>query len=171
MKKRHTQSFKLKVVEKALNRTNNDTLESVAKQYGIGYSTLTRWMYEVKQGKLTEERSAAMPKHKRPVDWSVEEKLQAIMDTERLDERDKGRYCREKGIYQHQIEHWKQQLMSKTDNNEQTQQYKTQIKALKEENKRLQKELARKEKALAEAAALMILKKKAQALFGSDEED
>lgn len=40
---------------------------------------------------------------------------------------------------------------------------------LKKENKQLQRELQRKEKALAEAAALLILKKKAQALFGSDE--
>jgi hypothetical protein len=51
--------------------------------------------------------------------------------------------------------------MSKPNTNEQTQQYKAQIKALKVENQRLQKELTRKEKALAEAAALMVLKKKA----------
>ncbi len=50
-------------------------------------------------------------------------------------------------------------MMSKQDN-EQTHRYKTEIRGLKDENKRLQRELHRKEKALAEAAALMILKKK-----------
>lgn len=171
MRKNHTQSFKIKAVEKALNRAQHQTLGQVADQLSIGYSTLTRWMYEVKQGKLSEESSAMLTKPKRPGDWTAEEKLQAIVETEQLSEQDKGRYCREKGLYQHQIDHWKRQLMSKTNNNEQNQQYQAQIKALKEENKRLQKELARKEKALAEAAALIVLKKKAQALLGSDEED
>lgn len=170
MRKKHTQSFKLQAVEKALSRSEHQTLGQLAEQLGIGYSTLTRWMLEVKLGKLTEE-SVPMAKSKRPADWTAQEKLQAILDTERLSEQDKGRYCRQKGLYQQKIEQWKEQLMSKPqNNNEQTQQYKAQIKALKEENQRLQKELARKEKALAEAAALMVLKKKAQALFGSDEE-
>jgi len=168
MRKKHTQSFKLQAVEKALSRSEHQTLGQLAEQLGIGYSTLTRWMLEVKQGKLAEE-SAPMAKSKRPVDWTAQEKLQAILDTERLSEQDKGRYCRQKGLYSQQIEQWKEQLMSKPQNNNE-QQYKAQIKALKEENQRLQKELARKEKALAEAAALMVLKKKAQALFGSDEE-
>ncbi len=171
MRKRPGNAFKLKVVEKALNRTNHETLAKIAEQFGNGYSTLTRWMLEVKQGKLTEEPSVSAPKEKRPQDWTAGEKLQAIVDTERLNEPEKGRYCREKGLYTHQIEQWKQQLMSKPNTNEQTQQYKAQIKALKAENQLLQKELTRKEKALAEAAALMVLKKKAQALFGPDAED
>lgn len=169
MKKRHTKSFKLKAVEKALNRPGHQTLGQLAEQLGIGYSTLTRWMYDVKQGKLSEQSTAAL-QHKRPEDWTGAEKLRAIIDTEALSEQEKGRYCREQGLYQHQIEQWKQQLMSKNDNDNQNQ-YKEQLKALKAENQRLQKELARKEKALAEAAALLVLKKKAQTLFGSDGED
>lgn len=171
MRKRHTKSFKLKVVENALHRRNDQTLSDIAQHHDIGYSTLTRWMHDVKKGKLTEASGEKTPNPKRPGDWTDEQKLQAIIDIHSLNEQDKGRYCREKGLYLHQLEHWKQQLMSKTNNNGQTQQHKAQIKALKEENKRLEKELARKEKALAEAAALMVLKKKAQALFGSDEDN
>jgi cytidylate kinase len=47
----------------------------------------------------------------------------------------------------------------------------SELKALKEENKRLEKEIRRKDKALAEAAALLILKKKAAMIFGEREED
>jgi transposase len=46
--------------------------------------------------------------------------------------------------------------------------------ALKEEQKRakqLEKELQKKEKALAEAATLLLLRKKAQAIWGDDEEE
>lgn len=170
MKKRASKQFKLKVVETALKRNNQHTLKDIAEQFGIGYSTLTRWMQEVKLGKLTDTPSTANSKPKPPKDWSLAEKLQAIVDTERLSEQDKGRYCRSQGIYQHQIEHWKQALKN-TQTDIQSADLKSENRALKAENKRLQKELARKEKALAEAAALMVLKKKAQVLFGSDEED
>ena len=62
MRKNHTQSFKIKAVEKALNRAQHQTLGQVADQLSIGYSTLTRWMYEVKQGKLSEDSSAMLTK-------------------------------------------------------------------------------------------------------------
>jgi transposase-like protein len=169
MAKRYTKSFKLKVVEKAVNRSNNETLASMCNQYGIGYSTLTRWMYEVKQGKLSEQEYAPGAEEKPPQAWTAQEKLQAIVDTERLSEQDKGQYCRNKGIFLHQIAQWKQSIMSKSDN-DQKQSDKAEIRALKEQNKRLQQELRRKEKALAEAAALLVLKKKAQALL-EDEDD
>lgn len=171
MTKRHSQSFKIQVVEKALNRSSQETLAQIADQQGIGYSTLTRWMYQIREGELTDQSPATPVTEQRPQDWRADQKLQAIIDTERLNEQDKGHYCREHGVYQHQIDHWKQQLMSKTNDSQQAQQHKAQIKALKAENQRLQKELSRKEEALAEAAALMILKKKAHALFGSGGED
>jgi transposase-like protein len=164
-------SFKIQVVEKALSRSPDETLAQIADQHDIGYSTLTRWMHQVKQGTLTDQLPMTSAKEQRPQDWTVEQKLQAVIDTEGLNAQDKGRYCREHGVYQHQIDHWKHQLMSKTNDNKQAQQQKAQIKALKAQDKRLQQELARKEKALAEAAALIVLKKKAQALFGSGEED
>lgn len=170
MGKRHSNSFKLQAVEKALNRSHGQTLAEIAEHYSIGYSTLTRWMQDVKQGNLSEESAATISKHKRPQDWILEEKVQAIVDTERLSDEDKGKYCRSKGIYVHQLEDWKQALKN-TQINKNDPKLKSENRALKAENKRLQKELARKEKALAEAAALIVLKKKAQVLFESGEED
>lgn len=166
MGKRHSNSFKLQAVEKALKRQSDQTLAELAEHFGIGYSTLTRWMHEVKQGNLSDESA----KTKRPQDWTIEEKWQAIVDTERLTEDDKSRYCRHHGIYLHQLEEWKKALKDK-QNNSSDSQLRNEIRELKAQNKRLQKELARKEKALAEAAALIVLKKKAQALLDPDAED
>ena len=45
------------------------------------------------------------------------------------------------------------------------------VRTLKKENKSLKKDLNRKEKALAETAALLVLKKKAQEIWGGPEED
>ena len=42
---------------------------------------------------------------------------------------------------------------------------------MQNEKEKLEKELAKKEKALAEAAALLVLRKKADAIWGTDEED
>ena len=76
-------------------------------------------------------------------------------------------YCREKGIYTHHIKQWKQEVIqANTGANRQDD--KAQLKTLKEENKPLKQELRRKEKVLAETAALLVLKKKAQQIWGSD---
>lgn len=45
------------------------------------------------------------------------------------------------------------------------------LRAERKEKEKLEEELARKEKALAEAAALLVLRKKADAIWGTDEED
>lgn len=167
MGKWQSTAFKLNAVEKALGRHEDETLEHVAQQIGIGYSTLTRWMTQVNTGKLTTTISTSASR--RPEDWSAEEKWQALLDTATLTEPDLGVYCRRHGLYSHHLQQWKDAFMRKTTD-ETTQTLKAQNRALKDENKRLQRELHRKEKALAEAAALIILKKKAQALFETDED-
>lgn len=166
MKKRYTNSFKIKVVEKALSRSNDETLEHIALHYGIGHSTLSRWLFEVNEGKLVTDSGSET--RTRPADWTSEAKLQALVDSDGLDEQETGRYCREKGLYQHHLSQFKEDLMSHSSS-KQPPQYKADIRRLKAENKRLQRELTRKDKALAEAAALLILKKKAEILFGLDE--
>jgi transposase-like protein len=169
MRKRLSPSFKLNAVENALSRGTAETVAQVAKRHGIGYSTLTRWMIEVKQGRLTRQ-DTPLSREKQPQDWEPAEKFQALVDTASLNEPDRGRYCRQHGLFEHHLTQWKQECMA-TRNNEPDEKLKAENRALREENKRLQRELTRKEKALAEAAALMILKKKAQAMFGVNEDD
>ena len=107
-------------------------------------------------------------KEKRAQDWHSAEKLQAIFGCEKLDEEAQSAYCRQKGLYPDHIKQWKQAII---DANKGTNQHvdKTQLKLLKDENKQLKQELNRKEKALAETATLLVLKKKVQAIWASDE--
>ena len=170
MGKRQSTEFKLKAVERALSRRDDETLEQIAQELGLGYSTLTRWLSQVQQGRLTKPVSNTRAHEKSPKEWTAPEKWQALVAYEGLDEQARGPYCRAQGIYSHQLDEWRATMMSKQDN-EQTHRYKTEIRGLKGENKRLQRELHRKDKALAEAAALMILKKKAAVLFGMDEDN
>lgn len=153
---KHSVSFKVKAVEQALQRSAEETLSQCAARNGIGYSTLTNWMAQARQGKLTVTDTVVQ--EKRPRDWSAAEKLQAVIEIAALNEEDKGRYCRQNGVFGPQLTQWKQEMMRSP--NEQTPVLKAENRALKEELKQVRRELAHKEKALAEAAALLILKKK-----------
>ena len=168
MKAKMSLSFKQTTVAAALNRPGDVGLEQFAKERGVGYSTLQKWLWLAREGKLGETSHACATRAKRPVDWTTNEKWQAVLDCAGKDESAKAIYCRQHGLFQHHLEQWKQELMTKSKTNDHT--VRDENRALKEENKQLKRELARKEKALAEAAALITLRKKLATLWAEDEE-
>ena len=135
---------------------------SLASEVGINQSTLSRWVREyAKVGK-----AGGLMKAIRPQDWAAEEKLNAVLGYEKLEEEERGRYLREKGLHEVYLERWKQQIIEGLTAAKQTKK-DPRDKRIKE----LEKELRRKEKALAETAALLVLKKKAQAIWGDREDE
>jgi transposase-like protein len=102
----------------------------------------------------------------------MEEKFNHLLASNNLEAIELGKYCRKHGLYTHQLLEWRKLfIMTKNNNALNAANHLSELKALKEENKRLEKEIRRKDKALAEAAALLILKKKAAMIFGEREED
>ncbi len=172
MKAKFTQSFKIQAVEKALNRADNVSHDEVATILGVGKSTLSKWIMKSRNNEFESTTAAerlAENKEKRPQDWSQKERLDIIMVCHCLDEKSTNEYCRTHGIYPHHLTQWKQALMNNSPNTQKTQGH-SEIKTLKAENKTLKKELHRKEKALAETAALLVLKKKVHDIWGTDED-
>lgn len=167
MATKFSQSFKNNVVEKVLTRAPEVTLEDLAKDYGIAKSTVGRWVRETRQTK-TGDPETMTTKEKRPQDWNEAEKLQAIIESASLDDEEKNAWCRQAGIYAHHLSQWKQAIIQ-SERGQTGPENRAILKALKAENKQLKQELNRKEKALAETAALLVLKKKAQTLWASDE--
>lgn len=163
MKTRYTDGFKQQAVEKALLRGPEVTMTALAEEWGIGYSTLTRWISESKTPGAVE-----VPMSKHRSDCTAAERLEAVIACDGLDETELGAYCREKGIYPHQVVQWKSQFVQETTRKPGMQ---TETKQLKQENKGLKKELRRKEKALAEVAALLVLQKKVDAMWRGHEDD
>ena len=102
---------------------------------------------------------------KRAEQWSAEEKLKAVVEYTDLDEEARGKYLREKGLYSAQIERWRAEAMEALGKAG-----KKKKDANSQRIRELEAELRRKEKALAEAAALLVLKKKVQETWG-DRED
>jgi transposase-like protein len=101
--------------------------------------------------------------------WSLAKKLKAIIETSSLTDDAINRYCRQQGLYKNQIEQWKLEFMSERDNS--AKETANELKSLRAKNKQLQRELQRKEKALAEASALLLLKKNLDQLWFVDEDN
>lgn len=169
MSAKFSQSFRAAVIEKALSRDRDVTMNDIANEYGISRATVDRW---IREAQLTKTISPAKMtnEEKRPQDWTKTERLQAIIECAGFDESAVSAYCRKKGLYPHHIKQWKADFTG-NDTAETAQHDRTQVKQLKAENKSLKQELHRKEKALAETAALLVLKKKVQHLLGDGEDN
>ena len=172
MRARYSHSFKRQAVEKALSRAEGTTLVAITDSLGIGQSTLNKWMVKSRNQQLgsnSEHDSASIGgvrKQKRPQDWSHEERLDMVIACGGLDEAAMNQLCRERGLYAHHVTQWKQDFISASTANE-----RTEAKSLKGEVRELKKELNRKDKALAETAALLVLQKKVSAIWGNDEDN
>lgn len=163
---RYNPQFKQQAVEKALSRSAEKTLQEVATELSIGYSTLQKWMRQSKQGQL-EIVTASDHQEQRPQDWSLSQKFEAIMDCHAFSADEISAYCRERGIYPHHLSAWKQSFLSDNSGTDS----KTQCRQLKKDVKRLESELNRKDKALSETAALLVLSKKCQAFWTETKDD
>ena len=172
---RSTQEFKVQSVEKALSRRADQTLKNIADDLGVGQSTLQRWIRLAKDNKLEKPESpmSKEPKvgstEKSPQDWNKTQRFEAIMHCHSMNDEQMSSYCRENGIYPHHLTEWRTEFLSHNQGSESLS--RREQKKLKQENKRLQKELNRKDRALSETAALLVLSKKCQAIWGEKEDD
>jgi transposase len=106
---------------------------------------------------------------KRPQDWSPEEKLQVVIEAATVSEEDLGAFLRRQGLHEAQLKQWRQLVLSGLKQQPMRSGKTTTADARRV--RELERELTRKEKALAEAAALLILKKKAQMIWGDADDN
>ena len=107
--------------------------------------------------------SAKLPEH-----WSAEAKLAVVIETSALSEIELSQHCRKKGLYPEQVKAWRQACHGQDVARQQSRDERAQTRADRKRIRELERELNRKEKALAEAAALLVLRKKLHALWGED---
>jgi transposase-like protein len=159
----YSKEFKEKLI-KLMLPPKNKSVKELVEEYHIHEQTLYRWRKEAKsKGTVYQDNKGTKQK------YSKEMQLQIIIETSQLNSHDLSEYCRRKGIYAEEIAAWKKAYIN-GETDEQSK-IKQELKDKDAELKRTKKELDRKEKALAEAAALLVLKKKMQAIWNSDEEN
>ena len=164
--KRYSKERKQAVLAKMMPPQNISTME-LSEQSGIPYPTLYSWRKQAKN------KGCAVPgNNKNPESWSSSDKFAIVLETASLNEAELGEYCRKKGLYAEQIQQWKQACVNANATQiESSKADKERSKYDKKKIKNLERELNRKEKALAETAALLVLQKKAQEIWGEPEDD
>ena len=144
---------------------NNGPLHQLSQEEGISKSTLRLWRSEARaKGKLLPAGNSG------PDGWTARDKFAAVMESAAMNEAELGEYCRQRGLYREQLRVWREACerandWERTASNRIARETKDDKKRIRE----LERELTRKEKALAETAALMVLRKKAEAIWGPAE--
>ena len=143
------------------------SVKKVSEEEGISTATLYHWRQQLRRS------GAAVPNNNTSSEqWSAQTKLAIVAETYSMTESELSQYCREKGLFPEQIQSWRSECMQGfKSSKEQEAEAKKQAKADKLEIKELKKDLRLKEKALAETAALLVLRKKLRAFYGEEPED
>ncbi len=143
----------------------NASLKRLSAEEGISIGTLSRWRTEARaRGQLLPDGQSG------PEGWSAQDKFAAVIETAAMNEADLSEYCRRRGLYPEQIRVWRDACERANDwGRAASRQIARETREPQKRIRELERELARKEKALAEAAALMVLRKKAEAIWGRRE--
>jgi len=160
---KYSEEFKKAMIQK-LAVPGAISAASLSTDVNVPQATLSRWLREC--GNIYNMKK----KNKLPRDWTPENKLKAIIEYENIsDEEERGAFLRKNGLYSSYIEIWKKEFLEALTTTTGNRKKKKDPKDLK--IKGLEKELWRKEKALAETAALLVLKKKADLIWGEQEDE
>ena len=149
---------------------------SLAEEVGVAQATLSRWKREAANlGTMTTQDQSNEPKEKtvarRPQDWSPEEKVQVLAETAALSNRELGGYLRRKGLHLATLKQWRASVNSALGKPQPKAKKGREQKEAEKRIRKLERELRRKDAALAETAALLVLKKKVQEIWGDGDDD
>jgi transposase-like protein len=163
----YTEAFKDAMVEKMVV-PGGVTASVLSKETGISQPTLSKW----KKSRAKVESMAKDRTRRRPQDWTAEERLNAIVETSKMSEEDLGSYLRREGLHSSHLEQWKADFVEvQKAHLTKGGKRKRFVSEEKKKIRELEREIRRKDKALAEATALLILKKKAELIWGLVEDD
>ena len=165
----YTEGFKANLVRR-MACPNGISASALAREVGVPQQSLSRWLRDA-SAVIQPDNSPIPPEShmppKRPQDRSAEEKLKIVIESEIIPEEQLGAFLRRNGIHEAQLREWRSLMLTGLQKPPRPSSKKS------EETRKihqLEKELQRKEKALAEAAAIIILKKKVQSIWGGEDE-
>lgn len=146
---------------------SNESANLISRETGIPEATLYNWKKQARAngiavpgGEVESER------------WSTQDKFLIVVETAAMNEMERAEYCRSRGLFVEQIDAWRDACMQANGGiAKHAAQLKKELKSKEQELKQVTRELNRKEAALAETAALLVLRKKAQAIWGDPEDE
>lgn len=165
-RKRYSKEIKKAAIARIMP-PNNEAVKPISKELGMSEQTLYKWRNEARSA------GKSVPGNGRTPDrWSSEDKFLVVLETYTMNQSGLAEYCRKKGLYKEQIDAWRSVCLSANAGEiNQTKQLSEDLKEEKRRSTEIKKDLRKKEKALAEASALLLLRKKAQAIWGDQEDE
>jgi transposase-like protein len=167
---RRAPDFKEQALSKARQRGSR-TLDEVAAELNMPLGTLKGWLQTPTKRSVDIAVPSSLPQSLPARQWSAAERLLALQESHGLSGETLHAWCREKGLFEHQLKSWREAFCSspEPETTQERRESKAELKALQGKHEVLQRELRRKERALAEAAALLVLQKNFQALLGDED--
>ena len=163
----YTEGFKARMV-KRMAGPERISASALSRDVGVTQPTLSRWLREARSvGAMKQDPSKGASKSKGHK-WTTEQKLRVVLETSGLPEDELGAYLRREGLHEARLQEWRAAITAALKPS------KGKSGRTSPEGKRiraLEKDLRRKEKALAEVVALLALKKKVQEIWGDEDDD
>ncbi len=160
----YPEPFKARMVQR-LTAPGGPSATALSEEVGVPQPTLSKWVREAgKVGAMSQNNEFGA---KRPQDWTAKEKMQVVAEAASLADEELGAFLRRRGLHQSDLERWRRQMLVALEPPRKSPKNSPEKRRIRE----LERELGRKEKALAEAAALLVLQKKARALWGDEDDD
>ncbi len=131
----------------------------VASEIGVSMQTLERW------------REQAQSRPARGRAWTAAGRLEAVITTAALDEAGKSAWCRQHGVYPGELDKWRANCTAALAEPEEARASPQATRQDRKRIKELERDLLRKDRALAETAALLVLSKKVAAIFNKGEDE
>ena len=164
MQRKFSERFKARMVGR-MSGPRGITANALSKEVGIHQSTLSRWLRAAGSVASVSDSNDEKETPRRPEDWSPQEKLEAVMEATGVAEADLGVWLRRSGLKEQHLQQWRELALSGFSARP--------SRGNAEERRKIQsleKELKRKDKALAETAALLVLQGKMEALWVAEDD-
>jgi transposase-like protein len=160
MAKHYSEDFKQMIIQKVMMPGSPGIIQ-ISEKNGVHHDSVRRWIRS-----CGNESTMKKPNKLR----SPEQKLQAIIETSSMTENELGEYLRKNGLHSADLNEWKVECLSGFKSPGRPKK-SSEVVELRKEKKELKKNLHRKDKALAEMSARVILLKKSHEIFGDSEDD
>src|SRR5512145_3303768 len=166
--KRYSEKFKERMVQRLVG-PGKVTAGALSREVGVSQPTLSLWLREAGSVRVVNDDDETKAPPKRPDDWTPQQKLAAVMEAAGLPDAALGQWLRRTGLKEEHLRQWRAALGERAAAVFAPREQRASAEDRKR-IKQLERELKRKEKALAETAALLVLQGKMEALWAEEDD-
>jgi transposase-like protein len=159
MKRAYSPDFKRSIVQKIMMPGGPGIME-IAKQVGVHHTSIRHWR------RLYAINSPMNSSNKK----TPEEKFKLVFESLSLSKNELGEFLRKHGLHTAELDEWKKAFFDSQKAPGRPRK-DPELASVKKKNKEIERDLRRKDRALAEMSARIILLKKSRLLWGEPEEE